>query len=79
MRIYMWDMIDNLTHNYHPGGALVIISDKPYQDAWDDYLGGMQQDRYDEPIVSILPEPDRSFDCDAEEECVLVYEDAGCC
>lgn len=79
MRIYMWDRIANLTHYYHSGGGLVIISDRPYQDAWDDYLGGIQQDEYDGPIVSILPEPDRSFGCDAEEEVVLIYEDAGCC
>lgn len=78
MKIHTWHYLNRLTDNWHDGGALVIITDRDYEDAWSYYLASTDDPR-GHIRTKIDKEPDSTYNVDATEERVFVYEDAGCC
>ena len=75
MKLYIWHGVNNVTDNWYHGGAVLIITDRNYNDAWKEYVAEIEHPA----IRSALPETDLSYEVNAEEERVFVYENAGCC
>lgn len=73
MNLYIWEYMGGVTDSYHDGGGVVIISDKPAREAWDDFLPNWKEgNRWEDPDSTIkVP--------DTEEPRVVVFEDSGCC
>ena len=73
MKTYIWQYVVGITDNWHDGGGIVIITSRSYNDAWKEHLAEKEVE------CKELPEPDLSYECNALEEKVFLFEDAGCC
>lgn len=79
MNLYIWNYMGGVTNSYHDGGGVVIISDKPPREAWDEHFpnyedkdaGGLGN-KYEDPDNHILV-------ADTEEPQLFVFADSGCC
>jgi hypothetical protein len=75
MKLFVWNDVDGVSHNYHDGGGVVVIAET--------------LDRAREIIVSegrskpdcgaLKADPDLVRDCAAGEEYIAIHPDAGCC
>lgn len=87
MSIYIYELVDRITMNWHDGGGVVIVTERDPQAAWSDRLRGIaaahpsNSDYLDDAkIRQALPEADRIIQTPAGEvEQVFVFQDAGCC
>lgn len=77
MKLYVWHKIDAVTDKWHDYGAVLIITDRDYEDVWNDYADSIET-RYN-PLRVSLGAPDLSIVVSAEEEKLFVYPDAGRC
>lgn len=75
MKTYIWQYVAGITSSWHDGGGIVIITSRPYNEVWKEYLIECEE----EVECQELPEPDLIYECSALEEKVFVFEDAGCC
>ena len=74
MKTYVWHNLENLTDRWHTEGGLLIITDGEPLTDWLKYRDDRTPDLRED-----LPEPDLTFNCDATEKAVYVFEDSGCC
>lgn len=65
MKTFIWERIEQLTDNYHPGGGLVIIAES------------LERAKTLLPNIT-LPVPDYMTDGGIEEK-VFIFPDSGCC
>jgi hypothetical protein len=86
MKIWIFNYIDELTENYHGSGGLVVIAknesarDKLINANKDEFNHCWRDEEAPYPIIS-KEEMEKviCFECDATEEAIFVFPDAGCC
>ena len=73
MKVFIWDFVEKLTENYHPGGGLVVIANNE-QDA---RIIAMEKG------VVFSDEKPEVYKLDDEhlgsEDKIFIFADAGCC
>lgn len=75
MQIFIWERLNHVSKNYHEEGGIVAIA----------YDLMRARELIEETISTNHPcdalhtTPDYTFSCDAMEEQVIVFPDAGCC
>jgi len=83
VKLFIWQMLNKVSNNYHEGGGLVVIAESLERAV--ELAEAPQPKRYlsDEMelgVVVVNDEPTRIIDCAATEaEGVFIFPDAGCC
>ena len=83
MRLYVWNNIDGITDNYHDGGGVVMMTARPVQEVWDEYLESLVNAHKDHSCVAdirtTLPEADYVSEVAPKEnkELFRVFPNAG--
>ena len=79
MKVYIYEYVERITHSYHDGGGLVIITDRSPLDAYNESVKG-EGDEGDASLRrDALPRPDNIIEAVSATERVHVLPDAGCC
>ena len=83
MKTYVYEYVNNVTPEYHSGGAVLILTNGNPQDEWKEYRqnkinGGEPWEGW-KALTENLPEPDFSYGCDFPTKGIWVFGDNGCC
>jgi hypothetical protein len=73
MNVYIWEMADEVSGNYHSGGGLLVVATSEFRARELANSTGNIKLGEDEKVDVVIP----SFE--TEEERVIVFPDAGCC
>ncbi len=74
MNIYIWNCIEYVSNNYHNGGGCVVVA------ASLEEARTLLPKSSEGPCEALTKEPDAVYPlANAEERCMFVFPDAGCC
>lgn len=88
MKIYIYKDVSPVSTSWHDGGGVIITTDRTPQEAWTQYWDDViiknrddsfYKEKYIEIQKSVLGDADKVYETNANEEQVIIFEDAGCC
>ncbi len=73
-KMFVWEVVDGLTSNYHDGGGVMVIADN-----LDVARQLLKENVTSNKSEVFTREPDYSTSVGSEEDKVFIFPDAGCC
>ena len=89
MITHVWEYVTGITHRFHDGGGLMIVTHRDPDAVWIEYLHALVIDNDEDDVEktrlikrwssSPLPAPDFTLAVAGATETVVVFPNAGCC